>query len=259
MSEALVLYQTADRIATITLNRVEKRNALSPELVIALTDSFNRAATDASVKVVVLKANGPIFSAGADLAYLQQLQQNSYEENLADSDQLKKLFSTIYHLPKVVIAQVEGHAIAGGCGLATVCDIIFAVPEANFGYTEVKLGFVPAIVSCFLMRKTSETIAKRILLTGELFSAEKALEYNLITFVTKKEDIAQMVNDFALDLCNNTSANSLMVTKELINRTTNPWLDESLEKAVKLNAKVRESDDFKKGVASFLNKEKIKW
>lgn len=259
MNEALVLYQTADRIATITLNRTEKRNALNPELVSELTACFLRAAEDEEVKVVVLKANGAVFSAGADLAYLQQLQQNSYEENLADSNHLKKLFTTIYDLPKVVIAQVEGHAIAGGCGLATVCDIIFSVPEANFGYTEVKLGFVPAIVSCLLMRKTSETIAKRLLLTGELFSAEQALEFNLITFVTKKEDIAQKVNDFALDLCNNASANSLAVTKELINRTTNPWLDQSLEKAVQLNAKVRESSDFKKGVASFLNKEKIKW
>ena len=259
MSEALVLYQTADRIATITLNRIEKRNALNPELVSELTTAFVRAAEDKAVKVVILKANGAVFSAGADLAYLQQLQQNSYEENLADSDRLKELFATIYYLPKVVIAQVEGHAIAGGCGLATVCDVVFSVPEANFGYTEVKLGFVPALVACFLMRKTSETIAKRILLTGELFTAGEALAYNLITFVTKKEFIAQKVNDFALDLCSGASANSLMVTKELINRTTNPWLDQSLAAAVELNAKVRESDDFKRGVASFLNKEKIKW
>lgn len=254
-----VLYEVADRIAQITLNRVDKRNALNPQLVNELTDYLVKASEDDGVKVIVLKANGGTFSAGADLAYLQELQQNSYEENLADSNKLKKLFTTICYLPKIVIAQVEGHAIAGGCGLATVCDIIFAVPEANFGYTEVKLGFVPAIVSCFLMRKTSETIAKRILLTGELFPAEEALKYNLITFVTKKEDIAQKVNEFAVSLCNNTSANALMVTKQLINQTTNPWLEKSLEMAIQINARVRESDDFKKGVASFLNKEKINW
>ncbi|MBY0543181.1 MAG: enoyl-CoA hydratase/isomerase family protein [Sphingobacteriaceae bacterium] len=259
MSEELVLYKVENRIATITLNRVDKRNALNPELVSLLTTSFVKASEDDQVKVVVLKANGTTFSAGADLAYLQQLQANSYEENLADSANLKKLFTTIYHLPKVVIAQVEGHAIAGGCGLATVCDIIFAVPEANFGYTEVKLGFVPAIVSCFLMRKTSETIAKRILLTGELFTADEALKYNLITFVTKSEEINQSVNEFALNLCNNTSANALMVTKQLINETTNPNLENSLNMAIQINAKVRESEDFKKGVSSFLNKEKIKW
>lgn len=259
MSEKLVLYTVKDRIASITLNRVEKRNALNPALVSQLTACLVKAADDDDVKVVVLKANGNTFSAGADLAYLQQLQQNTYEENLADSNNLKTLFTTICYLPKIVIAQVEGHAIAGGCGLATVCDIIFSVPEANFGYTEVKLGFVPAIVSCFLMRKTSETIAKKLLLTGVLFSAEEALTYNLITFVTNTENIAQTVNNFAMDLCNNSSGNALMVTKQLINQTTYASLDKSLEMAVQINARVRESDDFKEGVSSFLKKEKIKW
>ncbi|RZK89815.1 MAG: enoyl-CoA hydratase/isomerase family protein [Pedobacter sp.] len=259
MTNDLVLYEVSNRIATITLNRVDKRNALNPDMVSLLTETFLKASEDDDVKVIVLKANGSVFSAGADLAYLQKLQQNSHEENLADSNNLRTLYTTISYLPKIVIAQVQGHAIAGGCGLATVCDIIFAVPEANFGYTEVKLGFVPAIVSCFLMRKTSETIAKRILLTGELFDATTALNYNLITYVTKKEEISQKVNDFASGLCTNASANSLMVTKQLINQTTNPFLEKSLDMAVQINARIRESDDFKIGIASFLNREEIKW
>ncbi|SMD16545.1 enoyl-CoA hydratase/isomerase family protein [Pedobacter nyackensis] len=259
MTESLVLYTISQRIATISINRPEKRNALNPELVAQLTAAFVKASEDEEVKVVVLKANGTTFSAGADLAYLQQLQQNTYEENLADSENLKRLFTTIYYLPKVVIAQVEGHAIAGGCGLATVCDITFAVPEAKFGYTEVKLGFVPAIVSCFLLRKTSETIAKKILLTGTLFSAQEALDYGLITFVTKAEDIALKVNNFALSLCNEASSNALMVTKQLIGQTTNPDLDKSLSEAVRINARVRESEDFRKGIAAFISKEKINW
>ncbi|WP_316789194.1 enoyl-CoA hydratase/isomerase family protein [Pedobacter frigoris] len=259
MTGSLVLYSVNQRIATICINRPEKRNALNPDLVTELTTAFINASEDEEVKVIVLKANGGTFSAGADLAYLQQLQQNSYEENLADSENLKRLFTTIYYLPKVVIAQVEGHAIAGGCGLATVCDIIFSVPEANFGYTEVKLGFVPAIVSCFLLRKTSETVAKKILLTGSLFSAQEALGYGLITFVTNKEEIDLKVTDFALNLCTEASSNSLMVTKQLIGQTTNPLLEKSLSLAVQINARVRDSEDFKKGVASFVNKEKIKW
>jgi methylglutaconyl-CoA hydratase len=259
MTEPLVLYSISQRIATISINRPEKRNALNPELVAQLTAAFVKASADDEVKVVILKANGNTFSAGADLAYLQQLQQNTYEENLADSENLKNLFTTIYYLPKVVIAQVEGHAIAGGCGLATVCDIIFSVPEASFGYTEVKLGFVPAIVSCFLLRKTSETIAKKILFTGALFSAQEALNYGLITFVTNKADISLNVNNFALSLCNEASANSLMVTKQLIGQTTNPELDKSLSEAVRINARVRESEDFRKGVAAFISKEKINW
>lgn len=259
MTAPLVLYVVADRIATISINRPEKRNALNPELVSALTTALLQASDDDAVKVIVLKAIGGTFSAGADLAYLQQLQQNTHEENVADGEKLKNLFTTIYYLPKIVIAQVEGHAIAGGCGLATVCDIIFAVPEASFGYTEVKLGFVPAIVSCFLMRKTSETVAKKILLTGELFSAEQALAYNLITYVTNKDEISQKVQEFALNLCAEASGNALMVTKQLIGQTTNPGLEKSLSLAVQINARVRESEDFKKGIAGFISKEKIKW
>jgi methylglutaconyl-CoA hydratase len=259
MSESLVLYTVAERIATITLNRPEKKNALSAELVSQLTDTILEAADDDLVKVIILKANGNVFSAGADLAYLQQLQNNSHEENLTDSKNLEKLFKTIYYLSKVVIAQVEGHAIAGGCGLATVCDIIFSVPEAKFGYTEVKLGFVPAIVSCFLLRKTSETLAKRLLLTGELFSAKQALDFGLITFLAEKDEIDAKVQEFSLNLCEQASSNALMVTKQLIGQTTNPTLEKSLEIAVQINARVRESADFKKGIASFLNKEPIQW
>jgi methylglutaconyl-CoA hydratase len=259
MLSNLVLYSVADRIATISLNRPEKKNAFNPELVTALTAALLQASDDEEVKLIVLKALGDVFSAGADLAYLQQLQENSHEENVADSENLKTLFTTIYYLPKVVIAQVEGHAIAGGCGLATVCDITFAVPEAKFGYTEVKLGFVPAIVSCFLIRKTSETIAKKILLSGDLFSAEEALAYNLITYVTNREEIDLKVSEFAKRLCDSASGNSLMVTKQLIGQTTNPGLERSLALAVQINARVRESEDFKKGVAAFISKEQIKW
>lgn len=257
--EELVLYSVNDRIATITINRPEKRNALNPALIDALTLAFLQAEEDEQVKVIVLNANGSTFSAGADLEYLQQLQNNNFEENIADSNRLKKLFTTIYYLPKVVIAQVEGHAIAGGCGLATICDIIFATPESSFGYTEVKIGFVPAIVSCFLMQKVNETIAREILLTGNIFPAAQALEYNLINFVTNSAEINQKVKEFALSLCSESSGNSLMITKQLISQTTKPLLEKTLETAVQINARVRESADFKKGVASFLNKEKINW
>jgi methylglutaconyl-CoA hydratase len=153
---SLVLYSVANQTAYLTLNRPEKRNALSPEIITELKNAFDKAEQDASVKVVVLKANGESFCAGADLNYLQQLQNFSYEENLADSQHLKELFLKIYTLKKVVIAQVQGHALAGGCGLATVCDFTFAVPEAKFGYTEVRIGFIPALVAVFLIRKIGE-------------------------------------------------------------------------------------------------------
>jgi methylglutaconyl-CoA hydratase len=259
MIEEVVLYSVTDRIATITINRPDKRNALNPEIVSKLNNFFITASEDEGVKIIILKAAGSTFSAGADLAYLQELQQNSYEENLADSENLKRLFTTIYYLPKVVIAQVEGHAIAGGCGIATVCDIIFSVPEAKYGYTEVNLGFVPAIVSCFLIRKTSETVAKRILLTGELFQASEALNFGLITFIREKDEIEREVLLFATKLCETASSNSLMITKQLIGQTTNPHLEKSLSLAVQINARVRDSVDFKRGIAAFIDKQSIKW
>lgn len=254
-----VHYQVSERIAEITLDRPEKRNALNPQLIAELSAAFKQAETDQEVKVIVLKAKGEVFSAGADLAYLHQLQKNTFKENLADSQTLRMLYEQIRHLPKVVIAQLEGHAIAGGCGLACICDIIFAVPEAKLGYTEVKLGFLPAIVSCYLQLKIGESATKHLLLSGELISTEEALQYKMINFVTAADKIGQTVRNYALNLCNQTSAESIAATKKLLNQYHNNWLNICLDHAVLANAKIRESDDFKRGIAAFLNKEKINW
>ena len=182
----LAEYAVSDRIAYITLNRPEKRNALNQELVNALRDAFEKAESDQAVKVIVLKANGDSFCAGADLGYLQQLQKFSYDENLADSKNLRDLFLQIYTSGKVVVAEVQGSAIAGGCGLATVCDFVFSAPEAKFGYTEVKIGFIPAIVMVFLLRKIGEGKSKELLLSGKLISAEDARNMGLVNHIFYK-------------------------------------------------------------------------
>lgn len=186
----IVQYEVRDRIGFITLNRPEKRNALNEELVTKLGETFDKASADNDVKVIVLKANGDAFCSGADLGYLQNLQNFSFEENLVDSTRLKDLFLKIYRLNKIVIAQVEGHAIAGGCGLATVCDFIYSVPEAKFGYTEVKIGFIPAIVMVFLVRKIGDQRARQLLLSGGLITAGEALQLGLITSVPDKQSIS---------------------------------------------------------------------
>jgi len=252
-------YHILNRIAYIELNRPEKRNALNPELVISLIDSFAKANQDQDVKVIVLKAKGDVFSAGADLGYLQQLQSNTYEENVADSSALKDLFYTIYTSPKAVIAQVEGHAIAGGCGLASVCDIVFSVPEAKFGYTEVKIGFIPALVACFLVRKTGEARTKELLLSGELIDASTASTYGLINFICDKDSIREDVKTYAEKLVSGTSAQSVSLTKQLLNLAQNMTLEESLDEAVNFNANARATADCKRGIAAFLSKEKITW
>jgi len=255
----LIHYKTKNRIATITLNRPDKRNALNSVMVKELFRALKRAEQDKDVKVVVLKANGETFCAGADLAYLKELSQFSYEENLADSVQLKKMFQQIYIMNKVVIAQVEGHAIAGGAGLATVCDLVFSVPEAKFGFTEVKIGFVPAIVSVFAIRKFGESHTKRLLLSGDIIDAAEAKEIGLINFISTKELIDEEVLKFAENLVAKTSANSLALTKNLICKIQHQNLEDALIYAAELNAKARNSKDCKKGISAFLNKERIVW
>jgi methylglutaconyl-CoA hydratase len=256
---SLIQYEVNNRIASITLNRPEKRNALSSELVQALKDAFDRAAVDSEAKVIVLKANGKAFCAGADLAYLQKLQSFSHEENLADSNHLKELFLKIYQHPKVVTAQVEGAALAGGCGLANVCDFCFAVPEAKFGFTEVKIGFIPAMVMVFLIRKIGESNAKQLLLSAQLITAEDAAKINLVHRVIHAEEIASEVNSFAESLVKNNSMQAMQLTKQMIAEVQHKTLDEALHYASSMNAKARETDDCRKGIAAFLNKEDLTW
>lgn len=255
----LVYYEIRNRVAYITLNRPDKRNALSPDLIQALQIAFDQAKKEVDVKVVVLNANGEVFSAGADLAHLQQLQTNNYEENLADSNQLKKLFYTIYTFPKVVIGSVEGHAIAGGCGLATLCDIVFAIPDAKFGYTEVKIGFVPALVACFLIRKLGEGRSKELLFSADLIDASTAQTYGLINFVVDKALIRSQVITYAEKIADTTSAHSIALTKLLLNKVYDLDLDEGLQEANAVNAKARSSADCKRGIAAFLSKQKLTW
>lgn len=256
---ALIDYAVANRMAVITLNRPEKRNALNPELVGALREAFGRAAGDANVKVIILRAHGEAFCAGADLAYLQQVQKFSFEENLEDSRSLMQLYHFIYTLPKVVIAQVEGHALAGGSGLVTVCDFAFAVPDARFGYTEVRIGFVPAIVSAFLIRKIGEARAKDLLLTGRQIPAEEAAKIGMIYRVTPPENIRGEVEAFALQLIDSASSQSLAATKKLIDQVQAKALPEALELAARENAAARATEDCRRGIEAFLQKKPLTW
>lgn len=255
----LVKYEIKERVAYITLNRPEKRNALNAEMVTALKEAFARAADDAEAKVVVLAAAGDAFCAGADLAFLEQLQQNTFEENLADSDHLKGLFYQIYTHPKVVIAQIQGHAIAGGCGLATVCDFSFSIPQAKFGYTEVRIGFIPAIVKVFLLRKIGEGKAKELLLTGELVDADQAKAYGLINEVVTNQPLEERVQAFAEMLVSKNSGQSMQLTKQMIAEVQEMSLTAGLEHAAKQNAHARATSDCKKGIGAFLKKEKLSW
>jgi len=254
-----IKYNTKDRIGYITLNRPEKRNALNADLVNELKETILLAENDASVKIIVIKAAGKAFCAGADLAYLQSLQKFTYEENLQDSKNLMELYKMIYLSEKIFIAQVEGHAIAGGAGLATVCDFIFSVPEAKYGYTEVAIGFVPAIVSIFLTRKIGETKSKELLLTSKIISAQEAKDMSIFNFIERKENIQNAVYEFAQNLITKTSTDSLRITKQLMANIQGMNIRDALELTAETNAKSRGTEDCKIGIASFLAKKEIKW
>lgn len=250
---------TTERIGFIELNRPEKRNALNAEMVESIKSALISFNKNEEVKVIVIKAAGKVFCSGADLAYLQSLQSNTYEENLEDSRNLKDLFYLIYTLPKVVIAQIQGHALAGGCGLATVCDFSFTVPEAKFGYTEVKIGFVPAIVKVFLIRKIGEGKARQLLLDGDLIDARVAKDMGIVNWVVTQDELEGKVLSYAQKLISNNSGESLTLTKEMIARVQEKKLEEGLEYAAAMNAKARSTADCQRGIAAFLNKESISW
>jgi methylglutaconyl-CoA hydratase len=252
-------YAVDDHIAYVTLNRPEKSNALCYDLVTELRVAFQAAEDDKDVSIIVLRAKGKAFCAGADLAYLQELQSSSFEQNLADSGHLKALYLLIYQLKKVVISQIHAPALGGGCGLATVCDFAFASEEARFGYTEVRVGFVPAIVMVFLLRRVGEGKARQLLLGGAVMTAKEALAMGLINSIHRKEDLESEVKKFALQLVTGNSPYAMGVTKQMIAKVQSLPMDEALAFAAEMNAKARGSEDCRKGIAAFLKKEKISW
>lgn len=254
----LIKIEYANRIARVIMNRPDKHNALNDVMVSELKSAFAQVENNQSCKVVILEGAGESFCAGADLEYLQKLQNNTYDENLADSTHLMQLFQTIYTFPKPVIAKIKGAAIAGGCGLATVCDFSFAEPQSTFAYTEVKIGFVPAIVMVFLSKKIGEGKAKDMLLSGRMIKAEEAMNMGLINQVVALDKIDDFVLDFAHKLASRNSADSMKLIKEMFYKMPSEYAD-ALEYAAQTNAKARATEDCKKGIAAFLNKEKLEW
>jgi methylglutaconyl-CoA hydratase len=252
MSELLTITREHP-IATITMTREEKRNALSPELMAELSKAFDELRSDEDVRVVVLRGQGNTFSAGADLSYLQKIADNGPEENLADSRMLRDLLWKIYTYPKFTIAQVHGAALAGGCGLATVCDVIFAADDSQFGYTETAIGFIPALVSIFLVRKIGEQHARELLLSARRITAEEAYSLGLVQYVVACAALEQSVQEYALQVSKN-SPSAIALTKSLLAAQHGMSLEAGLEYAASMNALARGTEDTRKGIAKFLKK-----
>jgi methylglutaconyl-CoA hydratase len=255
----LVERSTDALVRTLRLNRPDKRNALNADLVTALKEELTAAGADDSVRVVVLTGNGSAFSAGADLTSLKALRDASPLQNEKDSRHLAELFRQIYQHPKPVIAKVNGHAIGGGCGLAAVCDFSYVADGAKLGFSEVRIGFVPAIVMVFVRRKLGEAAVRDLLLRGRLVSAEEAAEVGLVNRAVAEARLADEVQYLAGELATETSESAVALTKRMLAQVPGMGFEEAMDYAVQMNAFARGTDDCQAGIDAFLNDEDPPW
>jgi methylglutaconyl-CoA hydratase len=244
-------------VATITLTRPEKRNAISTqmieELLAALTEIESTAA-----RAVIITGSGSAFCSGMDLDGLKNLAQQSPTQNLEDSRRMAKMFRRLWSYPKPLIAAVNGAAIAGGCGIATLCDFTLAVPEAKFGYTEVRIGFIPAIVSVFLVRQIGDKRARDLLLTGRILTAEEAKQIGLVNHIVEPDKLMDAARILAAALVES-SPSSIERTKRLLTESAAVEVDAALARAIAENASIRTTADFREGLSSFLEKRRPAW
>lgn len=244
-------------VATMTLNRPEKRNAISYEVIEDLVRALDEV-NNSSARILIITGAGKAFCSGMDLENLKSLIGRTTEQNVEDSQKMARLFRSLYEFPKVTIAAVNGAAIAGGTGLALLCDFTLAAPDAKFGYTEVRIGFVAAIVATFLLRQVGEKTARDLLLTGRIFDASDALKMGLVNEIVPPEKLLERARELAMQLAE-LSPLSLVHTKRLLTAHARADLDSQIDSAIRENAGIRETADFREGIESFLEKRKPNW
>jgi methylglutaconyl-CoA hydratase len=248
-----VLYELRDGIARITLNRPDKRNALDGDIIGELKAAFSASAADTGCRVVLLTGAGADFCSGADLANLERTAKNSVLDNMADARSTADLFLTMRNHPRPIVAAVQGRALAGGCGIATACDIVLASQSARFGYPEVNIGFVPAMVMAILRRSVSEKAAFELVVTGTLVSAGRAYELGLVHRVFADEQFSTEVEAYVAKLAAK-SASALMLSKRLLYNMDSMSFEAALQAGVEINAIARQTEDCREGVERFLKK-----
>jgi methylglutaconyl-CoA hydratase len=252
-----VLTETTDGVKTITLNRPEKRNALCPLLIEELTQALHEAET-CDCGVVILTGAGPAFCSGLDLENLETMHATNPEENRRDSENMARELRTLYDFPKPIIAAVNGPAIAAGMALATIPDFTLATPEAKFGYNEVRVGFVPAIVASFLIRQVGESRTRELLLSGRILNAREALQLGLVTQIVDQKDLLATAHALAQTLLLN-SPQAMQAVKRLLAKHAKRRLDEEIEDAIAVNASQRSTEDFREGVLAFKQRRRADW
>ena len=254
MNEFPVLPYTVDNgIVTLTLNRPDKRNAINQAMVSSLRSSLGRAAEDQDARVVVITGRGKDFCAGADLEELEQIVTRSEEENLEDALSLGELFIQIRRHPLPVIALVKGRALAGGCGLATACDIVLARDDSEFGYPEIHLGFVPAMVMTILRRKVPESLAFELVTKGDRISAQEARDMGLVTRVFPAFTYAENAKRY-LQIFGKKPRTAMILTKKLLYELDDLGFESGIRRAAEVNVEARMSEDCREGIRRFLEK-----
>ncbi len=252
-----ILVEYSGDIRTITLNRPERRNAMTPEMQMELNSALADAASS-DCRVLVLKGAGDAFCSGLDLSALRTMGEKTAAEYRADAERIARLFLKLYELPIPTIAAVHGPAIAGGAGLATICDFTLATPAAKFGFTEVRIGFVPALVSAFLALQIGGKHTRDLVLTGRIIDAAEAYRIGLLNEVVAPEELSQRVQALAETLIAN-SPQSLKATKHLLAAQNRVWLNTAVAQALEASALSRETADFREGITAFLEKRKPVW
>jgi methylglutaconyl-CoA hydratase len=246
----------AGNLATITLNRPEKRNAITAEMIEELLSALGALDSGPS-RVVMITGAGQAFCSGMDLDELKALSTQSTEENLASARRTSRLFRYLWSYPKPLIAAVNGPALAGGCGIATLCDFTLASHESKFGYTEVRVGFIPALVALYLERQVGEKIARDLLLTGRIFDAEEAFRLGLVTRVIPAAELLPSARALATLIGNSPAA--VAATKRLLVRPSEEEIDRRIELALAESVAIRATSDFTEGLTAFLEKRKPHW
>ena len=250
----MIRYNVEPPVGVITLDRPDQRNALDSEMVGELMEACRAAETDPRCRVILLRAEGPAFCAGMDLSALQTMLSQSYEANLEDSRRLAAVFERLWSFPKPTVAAVQGAALGGGCGLAAICDVTLTAPDAMLGFPEVRIGFVPAIVSVFLVRLVGHAHARDLLLTGRRMTGAEAHRIGLVNEVVSFDALDRRAREVAQELAAN-SPQAMAATKRLL-----PAISQAeLEQACVANAKARATDDCREGVRAFMEKRAPSW
>ncbi len=252
-----LLIHSYQGVQTITMNRPEKRNALCPLLVEELVTALDQAAA-CECEVVILTGAGSAFCAGLDMDNLATMHALTLEDARKDSERMARLLLAIYRFPKPMIASVNGPAMAGGMALATLCDFTYATPEARFAYTEVRLGYIPAIVATFLSRQMGEKRTRELLLSGRILKAEEALRMGLVSRVVPAGELRAEVTALAQMLRLN-SPQAMKTVKHLLTQSNAAQLEAEIEAAIQANAEQHSSEDFREGVRAFFERRKADW